>query len=219
MDILESELLQELTLEEQWRIDEISMIKTIPHLYRMTGEHRQVLKKYLIPALYALWEGFVVKSFELYTKKLNELNLNINQIHPSILTHDLDIKQGLKDGRVNGNKQIQFTLELKNYFTTNIIISGKIPTKSNVKFNTINSILERFNLDRFPKSEFEYRLNKLLKYRNDIAHGENSLSVDDELVLELSDTVIVCMDKLSDTMVDGFIKKRYLNEELEEKTS
>ncbi|MGE1103394.1 MAE_28990/MAE_18760 family HEPN-like nuclease [Peribacillus simplex] len=207
---IEEELYEELSLEVEWRISEISMIKSIPYLYRVTEHHKEVLQKYLIPAIYALWEGFVVKSFEIYIKKLNELNLKLDELHPCILAHDLDIKKGLKDGRTSGQKQVEFTLDLKEYFSSDISLSGKVPTKSNVKYKTINSILERFNLEKFPKNFYEFGLTKLLKYRNDIAHGENSLNVDKETVLELSDVVVRCMDKLSDILVDGMRNKSYL---------
>lgn len=207
---IEEELYEELSLEVEWRISEISMIKSIPYLYRVTEHHKEVLQKYLIPALYALWEGFVVKSFEIYAKKLNEINLKIDELHPYLLRHDLDIKKGLKDGRTNGQKQVEFALDLKVYFSSELFISGKVPTQSNVKFKTINNILERFNLEKFPKNYYEYGLFKLLKYRNDIAHGENSLNVDKEIVIELSEVVVECMDKLSDILVDGIRNKSYL---------
>ena len=208
---IEEELYEELSLEVEWRISEISIIKSIPYLYRVTDKHKEVLQKYLIPAIYALWEGFVVISFEIYTKKLNELNLTLDELHPFILAHDLDMKKGLKDGRTDRLKQVEFSLDLKHYFSLDLSISGKVPTKSNVKFKTINNILERFNLEKFPKNYFEHGLGKLLKYRNDIAHGENSLSVDYEIVLELCEVVVKCMDKLSDILVEGIHNKSYLS--------
>ncbi|PFK01321.1 hypothetical protein CN957_05430 [Bacillus cereus] len=210
MSVIEDELIEELSIEVEWRISEIAIIKTIPYLYRVTDVHKEVLQKYLIPALYALWEGYVVKSFEIYAKKINQLNLNMDELHPCILTHDLDIKKGLKDGRASSQKQVEFALDLKEYFSSEVSLSGKVPTKSNVKFKTINNILERFNLEKFPKNYYEFGLTKLLKYRNDIAHGENSLNVDNEIVLELSDVVVKCMDKLTDILVDGITNQSYL---------
>jgi hypothetical protein len=210
MNNFEKELYDELSIELEWRISEISMIKTIPHLYRVSEYHKEILHKYLVPALYALWEGFVVKSFEIYAKKLNQIGLQMDELHPNIITHDLDIKNGLKDGRTNGQKQVEFTMDLKNYFSSDLSISGRIPTKSNVNFKVLNNILNRFNLEKFPKSYYEYGLTKLLKYRNDIAHGENSLAVDKEIIMELSEIVVKCMDKLSDILVEGITNKSYL---------
>ncbi|XXM70826.1 MAE_28990/MAE_18760 family HEPN-like nuclease [Lysinibacillus sphaericus] len=207
---VEKELLDELSIELEWRVSEISMIKTIPHLYRVSDHHKEILHKYLVPALYALWEGFVVKSFEIYAKKLNKIGLQMDDFHPRIIAHDLDIKKGLKDGRTNEQKKVEFTLDLKKYFSSDLNISGKVPTKSNVKFNVINKILDRFNLEKFPRDYYEFGLSKLLKFRNDIAHGENSLAVDKEIIMELSEIVVKCMDKLNDILLEGLINKSYL---------
>ncbi|MCG8539252.1 MAG: MAE_28990/MAE_18760 family HEPN-like nuclease [Clostridia bacterium] len=204
------ELRNELDEEIRWRIDEISVLKTIPYLYKVSEKQKTILEKYSIPSLYALWEGFVVKSFEIYSRKLNELSLDMENVHPNILTHDLDMKKRLKDGRVSALKQIEFTLDLKTYFSSEFKISGKVPTKSNVGFSTINNILQRFNLEKFEKREFKHKMWKLLKYRNDIAHGESSLHVDKDIVLEMSRIVIECMDKLYDILEHSIIYRTYL---------
>lgn len=210
MEDMVNKLRQELDVDINWRISEVSTLKIIPYQSKMSERNREILQKYSIPAFYALWEGFVSSAFETYIKKLNELSLTIGEIHPKIITHDLDIKKGLKDGRVNINKQLEFTLDLMEYFSIGLNIAVKVPTKSNVNYKTINNILERLNLETFEKNIYEYRLVKLLKYRNDIAHGENSLKVDEKIVSELSNTVIICMDRLNDILISGFVNKTYL---------
>lgn len=209
MDSLIRELREELEVEIEWRIGEISILKSVPLTLSLVNR-RKILQKYSIPAFYALWEGFVVAAFEIYTKKINELQLCMDTIHPCILTHDIDMKNSLKDGRVNFVKQIEYVTEFKNYFSSNLNIIGKVPTKSNVKYKTINNILSRFNLDKFDKSTYEFKFKKLLMYRNDIAHGENSLNVDGVIVQEMSDAVIQFMDELSNILVKGFTDKTYL---------
>jgi len=55
-------------------------------------------------------------------------------------------------------------------------ITDVIPTRSNVNFETINEILLIFNLDELPKS-FDKPLEKLVNFRNSIAHGEISIPI------------------------------------------
>lgn len=207
-------LSEELEEEIRWRVYEIAALKKVTKLSKISDENREVISKYTIPAFYALWEGFVSKAFEIYAKTINKLKLNHKDIHPNILTHDLDVKKGLKDGRTSLNKQVELTLDLINYFESDLLISGKVPTKSNVNFRVINSILERFNLSKFNKGKYEFQLNKLLKYRNDIAHGDNSLIVDDNIIAELSKTSIDCMYELQEKIEVGFDNKSYLNNQV-----
>lgn len=53
-------------------------------------------------------------------------------------------------------------------------------------------------------------MQKLLKYRNDIAHGENSLNVDSNVIGETSETSLLCMYELRDIIEKGFKEKTYL---------
>jgi hypothetical protein len=203
---LESELKQEVN----WRIDEISIIKTLPHLYKMRNYHKDIIKKYSIPALYSLWEGFFVASMELYVRKINELNLNRQYIHINILSYDLDCKHQLGNPRINVENKIKITKELEKFFDSKITISSKIQTESNVNYKVLNKVLRYFNLRKFDKKYFKDGLNKLLMYRNSIAHGENSFEITDKIISELSEVVIKCMDNLQDILIDGIKNKTYL---------
>lgn len=207
---LENELSEELDKEIEWRVYEIAILKKTPLISTIKQSNKEILYKHSIPAFYALWEGFVSKAFEIYANKLNRLSLTFDNIHPNILTHDLDMKKSLKDGRTGLDKQIELALDLKKYFEQDIVISGNVPTKSNVSFRTINNILIRFNLEKFNKAKFEFRMQKLLKYRNDIAHGENSLNVDSDVIGETSETSLLCMYELRDIIEKGFKEKTYL---------
>jgi len=51
-----------------------------------------------------------------------------------------------------------------------------VPTESNVNLKVLNRILERFCIPEID-SKYSSGLNKLLLFRNKIAHGENSIIV------------------------------------------
>ena len=67
--------IDEINSDIQWRMSELASLKTIPLRYNLLSHHKEMLIKYTIPSIYALWEGFVKNSFELYVREINKLNI------------------------------------------------------------------------------------------------------------------------------------------------
>jgi len=44
-----------------WRMSEPGSLKTIPIRYRLLSHHKEIIIKYTIPSIYALWGGFCQK--------------------------------------------------------------------------------------------------------------------------------------------------------------
>lgn len=205
---LEMELLYEI----EWRTNELSIIRTIPLLCYCTQKQIDVLEKYSVVAIYSLWEGFVVNSFTLYIRELNNLNLTCDKIKLNILTHDIDMRINLKNGRRDVEKRRKFVDDLFKYTKSPIKISPKLPTESNVNYKVINNILESFYLSPLSAKRFKAQLNKLLTVRNNIAHGECSIPVDGKIIQEFDFTVQEAMHEVTNSIVEGFVNKTYLRE-------
>jgi len=204
---LEQELLQEL----DWRTNELSIIITIPRLCNCNDKQKDILEKYSAVAIYSIWEGFVTQSFTLYIREINNLKLSYEKISLNILTHDIFIKYGLTEEQIKHfEHKCVFVNNIFEYSKLPVAISSKIPTESNVNFKVINKILKFFHLEELPANDFERRLNKLLTYRNSIAHGENSLPVTEELIQAFNSTVIDAMHEVTIRITNGFINNKYL---------
>lgn len=203
---------KELLHEVQWRIDEISLLKTIPHLYKFSDIQKKVLQKYSIPSIYSLWEGFVSDSFSLYIRKLNELKLLMNQLSQNIIVHDLDVKYHLSDGRKNFDKKVSLVKNVYNYIKSPINLSSNIPTKSNINFNVINDVLKRFKLQPLPEKPYGKELDKLVLIRNNISHGQVIASIDQGLIDELSINTMNIIYEVFNRIVEGYRNKTYLND-------
>lgn len=204
---LEQELLQEV----DWRTNELSIIITIPRLCNCNDKQTEILEKYSAVAIYSIWEGFVTQSFTLYIREINNLKLSYEIISLNILTHDIFIKYGLTEEQIKHfEHKCLFVNNIFEYSKLPVVISSKIPTESNVNFKVINKILKFFNLEELPANDFERRLDKLLTYRNSIAHGENSLPVTEDLIQAFNSTVIDAMHEVTIRITDGFINKKYL---------
>lgn len=202
---------QQLDEEIEWRIFELAMLKT-NHLSRSISENRaNIIRKYSVIAIYALFEGYVVRVFDIYKENINKLNLKCSEINTKILTSYVNYKHKLTNGKSDVIKQEQFILNLQEIIlSTSLNIDMKINTESNVNMKVLNKLLFSFNLKSINDNELESRLNKLLKFRNSLAHGETVLRVTNELVCEFVETVTILMDLVSEIIVIGYKDRTYL---------
>jgi len=206
MASLEEKLLYEI----EWRTDELSIIKTLPFLVNLSQQQKEIMRKYSIPTIYSLWEGFVVECFSIYARELSSLALVRHQIHLNLLAHCLDMELGLNSPIMDFEKKKSTAKNLMVFMDSQIKISTKLPTDSNVNWNVINKILNRFNLKLLPENPFSKQLNKLLLIRNNIAHGQHTIPVDQIMIDELSISVIGLMHEIFERISEGFKFKTYL---------
>lgn len=161
-----------------WRNEQLLIAKTLPHIHNFSDSHKEFLIKYSIPTIYAVWEGFVQHSFQIYVRELNKLGLQKNDFCLNILTHSIDSTfPQLKEYPTEFDGRAKFIFKLDNYFQDEFRISSIINTQSNVELEMINKILHRFNLKSIPSNPYKQQLKDLLKYRNRISHGDNSLVI------------------------------------------
>ena len=51
-------LQQEIYADIDWRMSELALLKTIPLRLNFLPDQNKNIIKYLVPAIYAIWEGF-----------------------------------------------------------------------------------------------------------------------------------------------------------------
>lgn len=178
-----STFIDEIIADIDWRIAELTSIKVIPVKYNFKAEHKNIHIKYCVPAIYAIWEGFVKNSFIVYSNHLNTLSIKREEISISLLTHQLDSACDFNSPRLNFDSKQKMVDILNELLDDIIVIKPNVPTESNVNFKVLNKILDRFCIPNVD-SKFEKGLSKLLRFRNMIAHGENSVLVDMNHVTE-----------------------------------
>lgn len=180
--------IDEILADIDWRVSQLSILKSIPIRYSFSPEHKELQIKYTVPAIYAIWEGFVKSSFIIYSNHLNTLSIGRSEIAMPLLTHQLDSECDFNNPRINFDSKQRMVSLLDSLLTDIVTIKPSVPTESNVNFKVLNKILERFCIDKV-SDNYEQKLNKLLLFRNKIAHGENSITVDLTHVTEFISTV------------------------------
>ena len=151
-----------------------------------------------LPMIYAHWEGYVVESYRLIFEFINRINLSSDEVTYKILTYANNNSYNSLKGKHSFEQKCKFTENFLSVMKSNIKISGKIDTKSNLKFEVFIALLNIFNIDVSNFNEFKFELDKLVNIRNSIAHGENSyiLSYNDieryiEFVTKLMDRLLI----------------------------
>ncbi|WP_373060277.1 MAE_28990/MAE_18760 family HEPN-like nuclease [Zunongwangia sp. H14] len=180
--------IQEILADIEWRTAELATLKTIPIKYSFSPDHKDLHIKYSIPAIYSIWEGFVKNCFTIYSNHLNTLALSRTEICYELLTHQLDSECDFNNSRIHFDKKVNLVKTLDSLFQDTIIIKPTVPTESNVNFKVLNRILERFCITRLD-DEYDKGLNKLLLFRNKIAHGENSILVNMNHITEFTSLI------------------------------
>ncbi len=165
--------IQEITKDIDWRMAELGSLKSIPLRYQLLPHHREMIIKYTVPSIYALWEGFVKTAFRCYIFEINSLKLLFSDIHINLVVHALTSidKLRLDNPRNSFKSKKEFTEHYLTAISKPFEIAEVIPTQSNVNFQVINEILLLFNLELLPK-DFDKPLGRLVNFRNSIAHGE-----------------------------------------------
>lgn len=193
-------------------------IKTLYLRYRLNEKDEKMFLIYSIPAVYAIWEGFIQNTFKTYIQELNKLELTVDTICKPILIHHLESKfpQFREYPKHTNSRKVSFFDNLNQFYIEKTIdISTIVNTESNVGFKVLKNLLEKFNLDLIPdypepRYSLSQELEKLLKIRNAVAHGQDSVVVNREDLEGAIELVNKLMDLVFEKIIDGFKKKSYL---------
>ena len=204
-------IIKDIEADIAWRMSELGSLKSIPLRYNLLHHHQEMIIKYTIPSIYALWEGFVKNSFRSYIEEINSLNLSVNEIHINLLVQSLTTidKLRLENPRNSFKSKKDFTEHYFAVISRPFEMSEILPTRSNVNFEVINEILLLFNLEPLPKT-FDKPLDKLVLFRNSIAHGEVRIPI------KIND-IVAFTQLLNDLMIEiilriekGLVSRTYL---------
>lgn len=201
-------LIQEIRSDIDWRVSELVTIKTFPVKYDMDEYHIQTLIWYSIPAIYAIWQGFIRNSFQSYASFINRKKLDSDELDMNILTHIIDIECEMNNHRTHFDSRRNLMVQIVDILSnTPIKVNPKIP-ESNINYKNLNKILIRFNISPLdPK--FENPLDRLLNFRNHIAHGENSIKVERKDIDEFILTVQNLMDEILVKITESAKNEKY----------
>lgn len=207
-----NDTLLEIELDQEWRILEFENIKLICDSLGK-DELIQIILKYTIPMIYAHWEGYVVTSLRKVNKYLNALRYTSNEFNINLLT--LSYERNLKALE----KSLAYKSKLSNLdiiinkLTVDVSFEEKIDVKSNLKYKVLEDLCFKFNLNIDNFKEYENKLERLMRIRNGIAHGETAYKFNKfEEIKEYIDLLLSLMNQFNSEINTFLTKEKYLKE-------
>ena len=194
-----------------WRLGEIAILKSLTVQSHLSEKKKSIARKYSIPALYAVWEGYIVNSFKEYVKIINSERLNFSDLHDSIATKHLFSLLSLHQPPQNFEKRKQLVRRIQTVLSGPIQLPLEIDTSSNVDYAELQNICNRYAVNADQLGKYKALLNKFLNYRNRIAHGDNSVAVAPEHITEFSQTVVSLMSDMTEILTVHATEKKYLS--------
>ena len=212
LTILEQDIRSDIGERQQLMLQ----IKTLYLRYQFNERDEKIFLSYSMPAIYAIWEGFIQTSFKTYVQEINKINLSVNTVHKQILCYRIEnsFKQ-FKQYPKNYDKKVVFFDKLGEFYSADIIeITRTINTENNVGFDVLNRLLAAFNLEKIPdyyeqrwlKNELDERL---LRIRNQVAHGQDSIIVSRNDLEDSINLVNILMELVLNRTMIGFSTESY----------
>ena len=195
----------------EWRIQEIAMIRKSTMLMEASDDMRALLRRYAIPALYAVWEGFVVFALSECAKRINSKKIRVGKANSCIVRHNVFEKFNLHNLPVQPAKQERLLASIYGYFKERLVLSLDIHTNSNVEFKELCKLMSHYGVFLVDKCQYCSRLKKFLNYRNGIAHGNREFEVTKDLLKEFADLISELMELVVNELDECLSEGKYLS--------
>ncbi|MEL6581536.1 MAG: MAE_28990/MAE_18760 family HEPN-like nuclease [Cyanobacteria bacterium J06621_12] len=194
-----------------WRKKELSEVKSLVENRTFSNSRHKAVVRSSICMLCAHWEGFVKLAANSYLEYVAMQKLCYGELSSNFLA--LAMKEKLKEAKET-NKPSKY-IPVCDFFLDEMLEKSTLPkdaisTASNLSSDVFEEITRILGIDFSSYSTKSVLIDtKLLKARNEIAHGEYSTSDRDEY-LELHVEVINMLDLFSNDIQNAAITKDYL---------
>ncbi|KOR35900.1 MULTISPECIES: MAE_28990/MAE_18760 family HEPN-like nuclease [Planktothricoides] len=194
-----------------WRKRELAEIKSLVEAKKDVSDQRhKVLVRSAVCILYSHWEGFVKLAANAYVEYVRLKKLTYQDISTNFLA--LAMKEKLKEAKETNKASLY--IPVCDFFISELnqrcnLPKDPISTASNLNSDILKDITDILGIDF---SEYKTKSNlideKLLKTRNEIAHGEYS-GVDRNEYIELHQEIINLLDLFKNQIENAAISERF----------
>ena len=214
-------LTDEIEIEYLHRLDELAKIE---NSLRLTGPESDedlqgLLRNAMVLMLYAYFEGFCKKIFEIYVIYLNRKKEKVECVKSPLaaasIAKEFDLLEDSRhapegygiDYNENGRlmryaRRIEFTEQFRKLMEKTVSIPESIlNTESNLRPEVLNRILFNLALDYKVEDQERGYLNKLVNYRNNIAHGTFARPISIEEFNNCKKTTLLLMERIKNEVI------------------
>lgn len=199
-------------LEEdiKWRTQEIALVKKAVLRRDQTATMKIVQRRYAVPSMYAIWEGFIVTALSAYVDELSKRNISVSKVQRNLFAYELFKEFSLYETPKVYEKRVSLADRIRNHLTNVCKYKTPIETNSNVDFKELVFLLKRFAISEEGLDRYESSLMKMISLRNQIAHGKRDVSITESNINEFSLLIEDVMGDVSIRITDALRKKAYL---------
>ena len=209
----EQNLSELLVAERDWRIHELELCKKIPFLYTYPSFRTKfpIFWKFCVPIIYSHWEGFCVAAMKMLVDYLNEKDISYKDAANHILLLDNRKRFGYLQGNCTREQQTKFLSEFLEAQSQGISIDRSIiSANSNLNYKQLSIMLSSFEISVSNKLEQQKpTIEKLVWFRNSIAHGDNSITVTQIDIENFINSITKCIDELIALFLEYILKSNY----------
>jgi hypothetical protein len=204
------QLSDRLATDLAWRKKELSAMKSLIEAKNVSDQRHKVLVRSGVCILYSHWEGFVKLAANSYLEYVISKKLTYQDLSSNFLA--LAMKEKLKEAKETHKPSLyipvcEFFLSELNQRC--ILPKDVISTASNLSSEILKEITYILGIDFSIYSTKSVLIDtKLLKTRNEIAHGNYSVFDRDEY-LELHREVIEMLDIFRNQIENAAIQKKF----------
>lgn len=206
-----SQLDARLTEGLKWRSHEMQQWKQV--VDRCREHERPGLLRDGTALIYAHWEGYVKESAQAYLEYVSKKGLRIGQLRSEIAAISLRTVLGRGEQSKNSAAHTEVVEKLRNADSLPAELSynsATIRTRSNLSFEVFADIMHSIGCDASRHEIYRMTIdNRLLKRRNDIAHGqEEYVSLADWI--DIRDRVLVILRDVRAQISNSAANREYL---------
>lgn len=194
-----------------WRKKELSEVKALVEAKNVSSQRHQALVRSGVCILYSHWEGFVKLAANSYLEFVRSQRLTYKELTSNFLA--LAMKEKLKEAKETHKPSLY--IPVCNFFLSDLSQRCNLPkdaisTASNLSSEIFKEITNILGIDFSPYSTKSVLIDtKLLKARNEIAHG-SYLLFDREEYVELHIEVIGLLDLFRNQIENAAIEKNFM---------
>jgi MAE_28990/MAE_18760-like HEPN len=204
------QLIDKLSDDLAWRKKELSEVKALVETKNHSNQRHKALVRSGVCILYSHWEGFVKLAANSYLEYVSLKNLAYKELSSNFLA--LAMKEKLRLAK-DTNKPSLY-IPICDFFLSElnqkcILPKNTISTASNLSSEILKEITDVLGIDFSLYSTKSVLIDiKLLKTRNEIAHG-NYLILDREEYIELHVEIIGMLDIFRNQIENAAVEKRF----------
>jgi hypothetical protein len=192
-----------------WRKKELSEIKTLIELKNVSPQRHNVCIRSGICILYAHWEGFIKLAGNSYVEYIRTKRLRYGQLSSNFLA--LAMKEKLKQAKETNKASLY--IPVCDFFLFQLdercsLPKNPISTASNLSSEILKEITHTLGIDFSLDSTIIDE--KLLKTRNEIAHGEDSLTIDRKQYIKLQTIVVEMLEEFRNRIENAASNEDFL---------